>query len=110
MIDFKNKIVIGNKAFYNATFINFLKESMRIILQKENARPLQLDGVGHRNEIVQSFDTSTLTKEYFLSDHRIIGVNYLTEDLKVSQFLFSFKTMSSWLPFYDTYLPIFKKK
>lgn len=108
-IDFKNKIVIGNKEFYNATFIDYLKESKSIILQKENARPLQLDGVGHRNEIVQSFDPLTLRKEYFLSDHRIIGVNSLTEDLKVSQLLFSFKTMSSWLPFYDTYLPIFKK-
>jgi len=108
-IDLINRIQIEDKFFYNSTFLTYLNEPKSIILQQENARPLQLDGVGHKNEIVQQFDDTTLSKKYYLSDHRIIGVNSLTEDLKTTQLLFSFKTMSSWLPFYDTYLPIFKK-
>lgn len=108
-IDFNHKIEIEKEVFYNATIIDYLNEPKNIILQQKNARPLQLDGVGHRNEIVQYFDKSTLNNKYFLSKHRIIAVNSLTEDLKESQLLFSFNTMSSWLPFYDTYLPIFKR-
>ncbi len=108
-IDFENSIKIDQKYFFNATFISYLKEPKKVILQQDNARPLQLDGLGHRNELVQEFDISTIKKKYFLSEHRVIGVKSLTEDLKVNQLLFSFKTMSSWLPFYDTYLPIFKK-
>lgn len=108
-IDVDNSIQIEDKVFYNAIFLTYLNEPKSIILQQENGRPLQLDGVSHKNEIVQHFDNSTISKKFHLSKHRMIGVNSLTEDLNTSQLLFSFNTMSSWLPFYDTYLPIFKK-
>lgn len=108
-VTFDKPISIANKTFYKATFIDYLNEPNQVILQKNNGRPLQLDGVAHRNELVVSFDVGTLNKKYFLSEHRIIGAHTLTEDLKESQLLFSFKTMSSWMPFYDTYLPILKR-
>lgn len=108
-IDLNNSVQINQKVFFNASFLSYLNEPKKVIIQQENARPLQLDGVGHRNELAQFFEPLTISKEYYLSAHRIIGVKSLTEDLKESQLLFSFKTMTSWLPFYDTYLPIFKK-
>jgi len=107
-IDFENEIRIENKTFLNAQFLTYLNEPLSIIIQKENGRPLQLDGLGHRNEMVQNFDIATIKNEYHLSSHRIIKANTLTEDLNSSSLIFSSRTMSSWLPFYDTYLPIFK--
>ena len=107
-VDYSQPIHIDEKAFYKARFIDYIKEEKSVILQQENGRPLQLDGVGHRNELVTAFDNSTLTKKYHLSEHRMIGVISLTEDLKENQLLFSLKTMSSWLPFYESYLPILK--
>ena len=74
----------------------------------EIGSPFQLEGAGHSYEIVLSMDSFTTSKKYFLSQHRIIKAGTLTEDLKDNHLLFSIKTMSSWLPFYDTYLPILK--
>jgi len=107
-IETDDPVKIDDKVFYHARFLSYFKEPKSVILQKENGRPLQLEGLGHRNELVQSFDSATLTKKYFLSDHRILRVRTLSENLKDNHLLFSFKTMSSWLPFYDTYLPILK--
>lgn len=108
-IDLTKEIVIEQKVFYEATFISYLNDRQQIIIQKENGRPLQFDGLGHQNEIVQHFDPTTLDTAYRLGNHRIIGVSTLSEDLKQNQLLFSFHTMTSWIPFYDNYLPIFRR-
>ena len=107
-IDLDKEIKIEDKIFYNAKFLTFLNEPKAVVIQKENARPVQLDGLGHRNELVQRFDPMSFSNKYYLSAHRLIKVDTLTEDLKSNTLIFSLQTMSSWLPFFDTYLPIFK--
>lgn len=107
-VDFENRTILGTQTFLNGKILTFLNEQKDLVLQEENGRPLQLDGVGHRNEMVQVFDKASLKKSYYLSSHRMIRVQTLTEDHKTSSLMFSLNTMSSWLPFYDTYLPILK--
>ena len=60
-------------------------------------------------ELVSSFDENTLQKKYHLGEHRIIGSHTLTEELKEKELLFSITTLSNWLPFYDAFLPIFRR-
>ena len=107
-IDLEKEIKIEDRVFFNAKFLTFLNEPKAVVIQKENARPVQLDGLGHRNELVQRFDPISFSNKYYLSAHRLIKVDTLTEDLKPNTLIFSLNTMSSWLPFFDTYLPIFK--
>ena len=38
----------------------------------------------------------------------MMGAVTLNENLRENEILFSYQIMSSWIPFYDTYLPIFK--
>ncbi len=108
-VDVVNPITKGDYTFYKAKFICYFGHSHSVLLHTETGRPLQLDGAGHRNELVTGFNEATFKKEYRMGSHRMVGAHTLTEDLKENQLLFSLENFKSWLPFYDAYLPIFKK-
>lgn len=108
-LDFSNPITIEDKEFLVGKFIPFREDISPIIIQKSNNRPLQLEGGGHKNEIVTAFNFKTLESEFFFGDHRMIGAFTLTEDYKQEELVFSFQEQKSWLKFGDDFLPIFKK-
>ena len=60
-------------------------------------------------ELVTSFDKITQNQSYYLGEHRLISAHTLTEDLKEKELLFSLTTLGNWLPFYDAYLPPFRR-
>lgn len=108
-IDFTHPIVIEGISFLKADFLSYLEQIHPIILQQKNGYPIQLDSIGHRMEVVSSFNEETCQEGYFLGEHRIIGTYTLTEELKEKELLFSITTLSNWLAFYDAYLPIFRR-
>ena len=108
-IDFENSIKIKDEIFYQGTFLSFFGNVHSVIIQQINARPLHLDGAGHRNELVTAFNLSTLHQVYQLGPHHMIGGHTLTEDFKENELLFSIGTKKSWLSFYDAFLPILKR-
>ena len=108
-IDFSVQIDIGGHGFYQATFLNYLGQKSPVIISSESGRPMQLLGQGHRLELVKGFDEATMQNEYYLGANRMIGSFTLSEDMKERELLFSVNTLSSWIPFYDTHLPIFGK-
>ena len=108
-IDFSVQIDIGGHGFYQATFLNYLGQKSPVIISSESGRPMQLLGQGHRLELVKGFDEATMQNEYYLGANRMIGSFTLSEDMKERELLFSVNTLSSWIPFYDTHLPIFEK-
>lgn len=108
-LDFSNPITIEEEEFLVGKFIPFREDISSIIIQKSNNRPLQLEGGGHKNEIVTAFNFKTLEAEFFLGKHRMIGTFTLTEDYKKEELIFSFNKQKSWLRFGDEFLPIFKK-
>jgi len=108
-IDFKKQIKIESERFIIGQFLSFFGNVHPVILQMKNAKPLHLEGAGHRNELVTHLKTVTLEKAYYLGVHRMIGAATLTEDLKENEILFAIDIKKSWLSFYDGYLPILKK-
>jgi len=108
-IDFEKVITIKSKKFLTAKFRAYDDTLHTAILDHTNGRPVQMDGLGHRSEIVTGFLDYSLKSVYKLGNHRMIGVSTLKEDLKPDQLLISIDSMTSWLPFSDGYLPIFKK-
>lgn len=108
-LDFSNPITINTEEFLVGKFIPFREDFSPIIIQKSNNRPIQLEGGGHKNEIVTGFNLETLETEYFIGEHRMIGSFTLTEDYKKEELVFSFQQQKSWLPFGDEFLPIFKR-
>ena len=108
-LDFENPIIIDGVEFLSGQFLSFLDQIHPLILQQKNGYPIQLDSVGSRMELVSSFKEPTIQKSHFLGEHRIIGTRTLTEHLQEKELLFSLDTMSNFLPFYDAYLPVFKR-
>jgi len=108
-IDFESPITIGVHSFLAAQFLSFLDQIHPLILQHKNGRPIQLDSVGHKMELVTGFDKGTQNQSYFLGEHQLIGAHTLTEDLKEKELLLSLNTLGNWLPFYDAYLPPFRR-
>jgi len=108
-IDFEHPISIDNHSFLVGQFLSFLDQIHPLILQQKNGLPIQLDSVGHKMELVTSFDKSTQNQQYYLGEHRLIGARTLTENLKEKELLFSLTTLGNWLPFYDAYLPAFRR-
>lgn len=108
-IDFKTIIRIDKESFIKGQFLSFFGNVRQVILQTINAKPLHLEGAGHRNELVTHLKTVTLDKAYHLGTHRMIGGATLTEDLKENEILFAMDIKKSWLSFYDGYLPIMKR-
>lgn len=108
-IDFDTVQEIDGEAFIVGDFLSFFGNVHSVILQQKNAKPIHLEGAGHRNELVSGFNLATLTNTYHLGIHRMIGAYTLTEDLKENELLFALDTKRSWLSFYDAYLPILKR-
>ncbi len=108
-IDFDSLLEIDGHQFLTAEFLSFFGNTHTVVLQENSAKPLHLEGAGHRNELITGFDPSTLSKSYFLGTHRMIGAYTLTEELKASELLFALDIQSSWISFYESYLPILKK-
>ena len=108
-VDFSEHIEIGGHGFYRATFLNYLGQTSPVIISSDTGRPLQLLGQAHRWELVKGLDDATIRSAYFLGVNRMIGSFTLSEDMKERELLFSVNTMSSWIPFFDTHLPIFGK-
>jgi len=108
-IQLSNETRIDGKIFLEAEFETLTGKVNPVILEKETGKPIHLHGLGYRNELASSWISSTLKNRYYLGEHRMIGVKTLNENLKENQLLFSINELSSWLPFYNKYLPIFKK-
>ena len=108
-VDFTEHIEIGEHGFYQATFLNYLGQKSPVMISSDTGRPLQLLGKGHRLELVKNFDEATIQTAYYLGINRMVGSFTLSEDVKERELLFSVDSMSSWIPFYDTHLPIFGK-
>ena len=64
----------------------------------------------NRNELVTSLVEATLRDEHHLGDHTLVGAHTLTEDHNKGEVLFSIRNLRSWLPFYDGYLPILRRR
>ncbi len=108
-VDFDNLMDIGGNGFYQGAFVNYLGQTNTVIFSSNTGRPLQLLSLGARLEMVTSFDEATSLTRYQLGANRIMGAFTLSEDMKEMELLFSVEQMSSWIPFYDTHLPIFRK-
>lgn len=108
-LDFENVITIEEEEFLLGKFIPFREDISSIVIQKNNNRPLHLEGGAHRNELVTGFNFTTLQNKYFLGHHRMVGVYTLKEDYKPEELLYSFNEKKSWLKLNDDYLPIFRK-
>ncbi len=105
----EDKTVIDGKEFVSAYFESFSGKHFPVILEKASGQPIHLEGVGHRNELAMSWVEYSLSNTFYLGRNRMVGVRTLTEDLKETELLFSIQQLSSWLPFYDHYLPILKQ-
>lgn len=102
-------IEVLDSKFFSGKFKNSLNQVYNILLQYDNGYPLHFEGFGHRNELILDFLPKTLEIEFQIGNNRILGVKTLTEEYQESELLFSLNKMTSWIPFYDTYLPILKK-
>jgi len=108
-IQFFDELHIEGKTFVNADFASFSGKEYPIILEKETGQPLHLPGVGHRNELATSWIDHTVINKFHLGDNRMVGVKTIGEDLKEGELLFSIQQVTSWLPFFENYLPVFKQ-
>lgn len=99
---FKDEVIL-----YRAKFLNMFNEIKSCLLKPESGRPLLLEGAGHRNELVQSIDD--IDSIINVGTNQMALAQTLTDDQKDEQVLFSIDRMSSWLPFYEGFLPIMKK-
>ena len=108
-IGFDKPFTVQGEKFFRATFLNYLGEERDVVLQYGNARPLHLDGAGHRNELVTGFKPATVANPYRLGENLMVGVVTLNEEMKEGELLFSIRKNKSWLPFYDSFLPVFRR-
>lgn len=108
-IQFFSEMVLDGKTFISAEFESFTGKVYPIILEKESGIPIHLQGTGHRNELATTWVDHTIKNPFYLGSNRMLGVNTISEDQKEHQLLFSVQKLSSWLPFFNNYLPIFKQ-
>ena len=108
-INFFEEMILEGITFINAEFESFTGKVYPIILEKESGNPVHLQGTGHRNELATKWVDRTIKNRFFLGKHRMLGVKTISEDQKEYELLFSVQLLTSWLPFYDNYLPIFKQ-
>lgn len=109
LIDFKDPITVLGESFLMARFLSDMGDERTAILQAGNARPLHLDGDRHRNELVTGFRKQTVRNPHRLGEHRMVSVYTLNEELEEGELLFSIDKYKSWLPFYDSFLPVFRR-
>ena len=108
-VDFRLSLEVEERKYYEATFLSMQDAEESVVLDAASGRPLHLEGAGHRNELVTGFDPATLRVHHHLGEHRMVGTRTLTWDHRRGDLMFSVRTGRSWLPFYDSYLPIFRR-
>lgn len=108
-IDFDSPFEVQGQKYLKGFFLNYLGEEHEVVLEYRNARPIHLEGAGHRNELVTGFKPATVHTPYRLGEHVMVGAVTLNEELKEGELLFSIHKNKSWLPFYDSYLPVFRR-
>jgi hypothetical protein len=108
-IDYEKIIEIEDRKFITAHFRSYDDELHTVILDQLSGRPIRLDGLGHKLELVTGFALNKDGKNYNIGPHHMVSAITLKEDLKSDELLFSTKIMSSWIPFSDGYLPILKE-
>lgn len=108
-VHFFEELVLEGRSFIAADFESFTGKEYPIILERETGHPIHLQGSGHRNELALSWLATTVEKPYYLGNDRMMCVATLSEDQKENSLLFSVQKLTSWLPFFDSYLPIFKQ-
>ncbi|MEM6771820.1 MAG: hypothetical protein AAF597_14650 [Bacteroidota bacterium] len=108
-INFNEVLTVLGEAFLEAVFLSDMEDEREVLLQRSNGRPLHVDGLGHRNELVVGFDPNTIRNPYRIGVHTMVGVHTLNEELAAGELLISIYRKESWIPFYDTLLPVFKK-
>ncbi len=108
-IDFKNIIKIADESFLLGNFLSFFGDVHPVYLQLKNGKPIHIEGAGHRNELIIGFNPKTISKDYHIGNHRMLGAYTLTEDLKENELMFAMDNKKSWLSFYDSFLPIMKR-
>lgn len=108
-IDFINPVSIHGVEFLSAVFLSDMGDERTVLLQRLNARPLHLDGARHRNELITGFKERTVRKPFRLGEHRMIGAYTLNEELEEGELMVSVEKLRSWIPFYDSFLPVFRR-
>lgn len=108
-INFSDILKIGNRKIYKARFIDYLKNENDILLDASSGKPIQIDGLGNKNELLISFDSKETKNHYRIGNHNMIAGETLTEDLKKGELLFCEDGLESWLDFHDTFLPLFRR-
>lgn len=108
-IDLLNPVTILQQDFFSASFLSDMGDVRTVLLQTSNARPLHLDGARHRNELVTGFKERTVRSPFRLGEHRMVGAYTLNEELEEGEFMLSIDKGKSWLPFYDSFLPVFRR-
>lgn len=108
-IHLDDELIIEDRRFISADFAAFSGKEYSIILEKDSGNPLHLPGIGHRHELATTWVDYTLKHLIYLGENRMVGVKTISQDLRENELLFSVQQLTSWLPFYDEYLPIFKQ-
>jgi hypothetical protein len=108
-INFQEPFEVQGEKYFRATFLNYLGEEREVVLEHSNARPIHIEGAGHRNELIVGFKPETIHRPYRLGENVMVGAITLNEELKQGELLFSIHKNRSWLPFYDSYLPVFRR-
>jgi len=101
-------IKLDGSKFRAAKFLSFSDEYISVILRESNGHPLHIVGAGHRNELVTGFNNASDISN--ISSNKVIGTQTITEDFKNSTLLYSLSKNTSWIPFFDTFLPILSRK
>lgn len=108
-IDYGTEVKIDSRTFISGVFVSYTGKEFPVILDRGSGLPLHLEGNGHRNELASTWITSTINKSFHLGSNRMVCVNTVTENFKEHQLLFSIEKLTSWLPFFDNYLPIMRQ-
>jgi len=108
-IDMTSEIVIDDRSFISARFLAFTGLEYPVILDMKSGLPLFFEGHGHRDELAMEWVGVSLRNTYSLGSNRMVGVKTLSEDQRANELLFSVQKLSSLLPFYNSYLPVFKQ-
>lgn len=102
-------ISLGEHTFLSASIKTYIGDERKILLNKKSGNPIQIDGAGHRNELVVSIDNRSISNPLRIGKYVLYQVKTITEELKYESSLMEGEELLSWLPFYDTYLPLLRQ-
>ena len=107
-VDFLEPVTVLGHEFFPAVFLSDMGDERPVLLQAGNARPLHVDGARHRNELVTAFSERNPRPDR-IGEHRMVSVRTLNEELEEGQMLLSIDRGKTWLPFYESFLPVFRR-